>query len=159
MTNVKIIAVGSLKEGFLKEAVSEYKKKLSKYARIEEIEIPEERITDEGNSAQINGALSREGKKILAAIPDGAVKIALCIEGKQHSSEELAGLIEKGADRSGKLAFIIGSSHGLCDEVKGACDVKLSFSKMTFPHQLVRVMLLEAVYRSFTIIHGAKYHK
>lgn len=159
MTNVTIIAVGNLKDGFLKDAVSEYKKKLSKYARVDEFEITEERITDESNQAQISAALSREAKKILAAIPDGALKIALCIEGKQYSSEELSSLIESGVDRSGKIAFIIGSSHGLADEVKRAADIKLSFSKMTFPHQLVRVMLLEATYRSFTIIHGAKYHK
>ena len=159
MTNVTIIAVGGLKDPFLKDAVSEYKKKLLRYARVEEIELSEERITDEGNQSQISAALTKEGKKILSSIPEGAVKIALCIEGKQYSSEELAGLLESGVDRSGKLCFIIGSSHGLSDEVKRACDIKLSFSKMTFPHQLVRVMLLEAVYRSFTIIHGAKYHK
>ena len=159
MTNVTIIAVGSLKDAFLKDAVGEYKKKLSRYARVDEIELSEERITDEGNLTQINSALSKEAKKILSAIPDGAYKIALCIEGKQYSSEELADIIEGAVDRSGKIAFIIGSSHGLSDEVKRAADLKLSFSKMTFPHQLVRVMLLEATYRSFTIIGGAKYHK
>ena len=159
MTNVTIIAVGSLKDGFLKEAVSEYRKKLLKYARVQEIEISEERITDEDNVAQISAALSKEGKRIISAIPEGSMKIALCIEGKQFSSEELAGKLGGGIDRCGKLCFIIGSSHGLSDEVKAACELKLSFSKMTFPHKLARIMLLEQIYRAFQIATGGEYHK
>ena len=159
MANVSFITVGNLKEEYLKNAVSEYKKRISQYAKITDTEIKEERIADEGNDAQIKRALDAEGEKILSSIPDGTFKIALCIEGKQYTSEGLAKIIESALDSSGKIAFIIGSSHGLSDDVKRASDLKLSFSSLTFPHQLMRVILAEAVYRSFSIIHGGKYHK
>ena len=159
MANITIISVGTLKEDYLKDAVAEYKKRLSQYARVEEINIKEEKIADEDDSSQVKRALEAEGEKILAAIPKGAGKIALCVEGKQYDSPALASLIGKMADESGKIAFIIGSSHGLCDSVKRAADVRLSVSALTFPHQLMRVVLLEALYRSFTILAGKKYHK
>ena len=159
MANVTIVTVGSLKEGYLREAVAEYKKRLSQYARVDEVEIKEERINNEDNRAEIESALAREADKILAAIPKDAMKIALCVEGKQYTSEELARLIGDGCDRSGKIAFIIGSSYGLSDRVKKECDVRLSFSKLTFPHQLMKVVLFESVYRSFTILGGKRYHK
>ena len=159
MANVTIISVGSLKEGYLREAVAEYKKRLSQYARVEEIELKEERINDENNRAEIESALSKEADKIIAAIPKDALKIALCVEGKQYTSEELAKLVGEGNDRGGKIAFVIGSSYGLSEKVKKECDVRLSFSKLTFPHQLMKVVLFEAVYRSFTILHGKRYHK
>ena len=159
MANVTIITVGSLKEGYLREAVAEYKKRLSQYARVEEIELKEERINDENNRAEIESALSKEADKIIAAIPKDALKIALCVEGKQYTSEELAKLVGEGNDRGGKIAFVIGSSYGLSEKVKKECDVRLSFSKLTFPHQLMKVVLFEAVYRSFTILHGKRYHK
>ena len=159
MANITIISVGTLKEDYLKEAVDEYKKRLSQYARVDEVNIKEEKIPNEDDPSQIKRALSTEGEKILAAIPSGAGKIALCVEGKQYDSPALAGLIGKMADKSGKIALIIGSSHGLDDSVKRACDVRLSVSALTFPHQLMRVVLLEALYRSFTILAGKKYHK
>ncbi len=159
MANITIISVGTLKEDYLKDAVAEYKKRLSQYARVEEINIKEEKIADEDDSSQVKRALEAEGEKILAAIPKGAGKIALCVEGKQCDSPALASLIGKMADESGKIALIIGSSHGLCDSVKRAADVRLSVSALTFPHQLMRVVLLEALYRSFTILAGKKYHK
>ena len=159
MANVTIVTVGSLKEGYLREAVSEYKKRLSQYAKVEEVEIKEERINNEDNRAEIESALSREADKILAAIPKDALKIALCVEGKQYSSEELARLVGEGNDRGGKIAFVIGSSYGLSEKVKRECDVRLSFSKLTFPHQLMKVILFESVYRSFTILAGKRYHK
>ena len=159
MANVTFITVGSLKEGYLREAVAEYKKRLSQYAKIDEIELKEERIANEDNRAEIESALSKEADKILTAIPKDAYKIALCVEGKQYSSEELARLIGDGCDKSGKIAFIIGSSYGLSDKVKRECDVRLSFSKLTFPHQLMKVVLFESVYRSFTILSGKRYHK
>ena len=159
MANVTIVTVGSLKEGYLREAVAEYKKRLSQYARVDEVEIKEERINNEDNRAEIDAALSREADKILAAIPKDCYKIALCVEGKQYTSEELAKLIGDGCDRGGKIALVIGSSYGLSEKVKKECDVRLSFSKLTFPHQLMRVILAEAVYRAFTIIKGTKYHK
>ena len=159
MAEIKIISVGTLKEGYLKEAVAEYKKRLSQYARVEEINIKEELIRDEDNPREIEKALTAEGERIIAAIPEGAMKIALCVEGKQYSSEALARLIGEGVNRSGKIALVIGSSHGLSDAVKRACEIRLSVSAMTFPHQLMRVILLEALYRSFTIIAGKRYHK
>ena len=159
MAQISIISVGTLKENYLKDAVAEYKKRLSQYARVEEINIKEEVIRDEDNKREIERALTSEGERILAAIPDGAMRIALCVEGKQYSSESLARLIADGCNASGKIALVIGSSHGLAPTVKSACDVRLSVSQMTFPHQLMRVILFEALYRSFTIIAGKRYHK
>ncbi len=159
MPNITLITVGTVKEKYLTDCISEYKKRLSAYSRIEEIEIKEERITDEDSKRDVSRALECEADKILAAIPKDALTIALCIEGKQYTSEELADLIKHGCDVSGKICLIIGSSHGLSDKVKGAADVKLSFSRLTFPHQLMRAVLYEALYRSFTIIAGKKYHK
>lgn len=159
MANITIISVGTLKEDYLRDAVAEYKKRLSQYARVEEINIKEEKIADEEDSSQIKRALDAEGEKILAAIPRGSGKIALCVEGKQYDSPSLASLIGRMADESGKITLIIGSSHGLSENVKRASDVRLSVSALTFPHQLMRVVLLEALYRSFTILAGKKYHK
>ena len=154
-----VITVGSLKESYLREAVAEYKKRLSQYARVEDVELREERISNEDDGRQIARALDAEADKISAAIPEGAYRIALCVEGKELSSEGLAEVVKGAMDKSGKLALIIGSSHGLSDKIKSICDLKLSFSRLTFPHQLIRVNLYEALYRSFTIITGKKYHK
>ena len=156
---VTVITVGTLKEGYLREAVAEYKKRLSQYARVEEIELREERIINEDDGAEVARALETEGEKILSRIPVCSYKIALCVEGKMLSSEELAGEVRRAADSSGKLTLIIGSSHGLAQRVKSAADLRLSFSRLTMPHQLIRVNLFEALYRSFTIINGKKYHK
>lgn len=159
MANITLITVGTLKENYLKDGVAEYKKRLSQYARVDEVNIKEERIANEDDGTEIKRALECEADKILAAIPKGAGKIALCVEGKQYDSVALAGLIGRMADESGKIALIIGSSHGLSDRVKRECDVRLSVSALTFPHQLMRVVLYEALYRSFTILAGKKYHK
>ena len=159
MVQIKIISVGTLKEDYLKEAISEYKKRLMQFARVEEINIKEEKINDEENKAEILGALKKEGEKIIKATPRDSVKIALCIEGRELSSEELADFISSSSVKCGKITLIIGSSHGLSDIVKRDADFKLSVSKMTFPHQLMRVILFEALYRAFTIIAGKKYHK
>ena len=156
---IKIITVGTLKEDYLKEAISEYKKRISQYARVEEVNIAEEKISDEDNRAQILSALEKEGEKIIKATPRDSLRIALCVEGRELSSEEFASLISSASDKSGKLTLIIGSSHGLSDAVKKDADFKLSFSKMTFPHQLMRVILTEARYRAFTLINGKRYHK
>lgn len=159
MANVTLITVGTLKEDYLKAAVSEYAKRISQYARLEEKNIKEEPIHNEEDRGEVLRALLSEGKKILSLIPEGAYKIALCVEGKQYSSEELAKIIGTASDGVGKIAIIIGSSHGLSDEVKARCDLRLSISRLTFPHQLIRPVILEAIYRSFTILHGKKYHK
>ena len=159
MVKITLVTVGSLKEDYLKDAVSEYKKRLLQYARVDEINIKEELIHNEDDHGEITRALDAEGEKILSALPRDAKKIALCIEGKQYDSVELARLIGNFSDECGKIALIIGSSHGLSDKVKSVCDARLSFSKMTFPHQLMRVILYEALYRSFTILAGKRYHK
>ena len=159
MADVTFITVGTLKEGYLKEAISEYKKRITQYARVEEIELKEERINDEDNAREVATALEKEADKILSAVPKGAEIIALCVEGKEMDSPALARYIGDAVNRCGKLAFIIGSSHGLSPKVKSAAALKLSFSRLTFPHQLMRVNLYEAVYRSFTILAGKKYHK
>ncbi len=159
MAQITVITVGTLKEDYLKEAVAEYKKRLSQYARVDEINIKEERIANEEDRAEISFALDKEGEKILSAIPKGCAKIALCVEGRQYDSPALASLIGRYSDECGKIALIIGSSHGLSERVKRECSVRLSFSQMTFPHQLMRVILYEALYRSFTILAGKKYHK
>ena len=156
---VSFITVGSLKESYLKEAVAEYKKRITQYARVEEIELKEERVNNEDDPKEIARALDREGEKILTQLQGNTVKVALCVEGKQYSSEELAELVKAAQDKCGRIAFIIGSSHGLSPAVKAAADYRLSFSRLTFPHQLMRVNLYEATYRSFTIIAGKKYHK
>lgn len=159
MAQITIITVGTLKEDYLKDAVSEYKKRLSQYARVEEINIKEERISNEEDKSEIKSALDKEAEKILSSIPKGSAKIALCVEGVQYDSPALASVIGKYNDECGKIALIIGSSHGLSEKVKSECNLRLSFSKLTFPHQLMRVILYEALYRSFTILAGKKYHK
>ena len=159
MADVTFITVGTLKEGYLKEAIAEYKKRITQYARVEEVELKEERISDEDNVREVSAALEREADKILSAVPKGAEIVALCVEGKEMDSPALARYIGDAVNRCGKLAFIIGSSHGLSPRVKSAAALRLSFSRLTFPHQLMRVNLYEAVYRSFTILAGKKYHK
>ena len=159
MATLTLISVGTLKEDYLKEAVAEYKKRLSQYAKVEEISLKEEAIKNEDDRSEIKRALDAEGSRILSSAPKDSYKIALCVEGKEYDSPALAALIGSAIDSKGKITFIIGSSHGLSDDVKRASDLKLSFSSLTFPHQLMRVILAEAVYRSFSIIHGGKYHK
>ena len=159
MAIITLITVGTLKEDYLKDALGEYKKRLSQYARVEEINLKEERIVNEDDQRAIERALDEEGVRILAAMPQDSLKIVLCVEGKEFSSEGLAEIIKDGIDSRGKIALVIGSSHGLSPAVKKAADIRLSVSKMTFPHQLMRVILLEALYRSFTIIVGKRYHK
>ncbi len=159
MINVKLITVGSLKEPYLREAAAEYAKRLSAFCRFECTELKEARVRDEGSETSEHAALEDEAERILAAIPPRACKIALCIEGRELDSPSLAELIGRAADTAGSICFIIGSSHGLSERVKAACDMRLSVSRMTFPHQLFRVMLLEQIYRSFNIIKGTRYHK
>ena len=159
MVILTLITVGTLKENYLKDAVSEYKKRLLQYARVEEINIKEEAIRNEDDGAEIARALTIEGEKIIAAIPKESCAVALCVEGKELDSPALAEKIREMQNEKGKITLIIGSSHGLAPEVKARADFRLSLSKLTFPHQLMRPVLLEAIYRSFTIIAGKKYHK
>lgn len=159
MIQLTLISVGTLKEDYLKNAVSEYKKRLSQYARVEEVSIKEVPIKNEDSATEISKALDAEGEKILSSMPSDSYKIALCVEGRQFDSPALAEIIRSASDKTGKISLVIGSSHGLSNRVKNECDLKLSVSKMTFPHQLMRVILAEALYRSFTIIAGKRYHK
>ena len=155
---ITLITVGTLKDDYLRRAMEEYVRRIGAYATWEEINLKEEKLKDE-SPASVDTALKAEGERIVAAIPKDALAIALCVEGKQYSSEELAALLGRGADEKGKVCLVIGSSWGLSEEVKRACHVRLSVSKMTFPHQLMRVILGEAIYRSLTILKGKKYHK
>ena len=160
MIKIKIIALGKLKEGYLRQASEEYLKRLSAFAKVEITELEPVRLSDNPQSAEIEKALDSESAQILKKLDPNDYVVAMCIEGAQMSSEELSAkmssLIDKG---SGNFAFIIGSSFGLSKEVKKRADLKFSFSKMTFPHQLFRIMLLEQIYRAFKIKQGSNYHK
>lgn len=145
MIKVNVVCVGKIKEEFYREAVAEYAKRLSRFCNFSVIELPECRT------------LQEEGEKILRAAK--GYKIALCIEGQKLSSEKLATELKSLCDKGEEISFIIGSSCGLDDAVKAASNFKLSFSDMTFPHQLMRVVLSEQIYRAFMIISGAEYHK
>lgn len=159
MLHVKLIVLGSLKEAYWREAVAEYEKRLGAFAKVEILELKEHRLPDAPGAAEIEVALEKEAEAVLAAIPPRAFTVALCVEGRQLSSEELATKLSDVMRENGSLALIIGSSHGLSPRVKAAADLRLSVSKLTFPHQLMRVLLLETVYRSLSILHGSKYHK
>lgn len=159
MLSVKIITVGTLKESYLRDAVAEYSKRLSAFCKLTVVQLKEARLSDSPSEREIDNALDEEARAILAEVSPRAYKIAMCVEGKQLSSEKLAQRIESISSERSEICFVIGSSHGLSDKVKSACDMRLSVSELTFPHQLLRVMLLEAVYRAFNIIAGTKYHK
>lgn len=160
MLNIKIIATGDFKENYLRDACAEYKKRLGAWCKLEEIILKEEKLPDNPSPSQIAKALECEEKRIFEKISPRAYVIAMCVEGKQLSSEELAEKISQiqGTGHS-EIIFIIGSSFGLSNGVKARADYKLSISKLTFPHQLLRVILHEAVYRALSIINGTKYHK
>jgi 23S rRNA (pseudouridine1915-N3)-methyltransferase len=158
--NISIVTVGKLKEKYLKLGIEEYTKRLSSYSKIEIIEVPDEKAPEVLSEAEMLQVKKKEGERILAKVPTDAHVIALAIEGKQKSSEELADTIDKlGTYGKSKVTFIIGGSLGLSDEVLKRADDKLSFSKMTFPHQLMRLILVEQVYRAFRINRGEPYHK
>ena len=151
--NITVICVGGIKEKFYKDACNEYIKRLGRFGKIRVTEVAEVKGKDRQD-------IEKEGKAILKAIPKGSYIIALCVEGGKMSSEKLAEKINTLSLSSvGEMTFIIGGSDGLSDEVKAAADYSLSFSEMTFPHMLMRVMLLEQIYRAFTIIEGSSYHK
>lgn len=159
MIKVNVIALGRLKEKYLVSACDEYIKRLKGYCNLEITELEPVKLPEKPSHSEIEKALSREAEMISAKIPKSSRVVAMCIEGKQLSSEELAEKIESASAMGQGMTFIIGSSHGLSDEIKRRADVRLSVSKMTFPHQLFRVMLLEQIYRGFKINEGAMYHK
>lgn len=160
MLNVKIICVGRTKEKFFREAAEEYIKRLSRFCSLEIAEVKDEPTPDGGSQKEKNMVLRKEGAGILNKISKGAYVISLCVEGKGMSSEGLSELLDDLAVRgAGSVVFVIGGSLGLSDEVKQRSNLRLSFSDMTFPHQLMRVILLEQIYRAFTISKGITYHK
>ena len=156
---ITVIALASLKEKYLKDAAAEYIKRLGAYCDLKIIELDPVRLPEKPSDAEINSALEREAELILKKIPAGDYVVPLCIEGKQLSSEEFSGVLEQEMNIGRGVTFIIGSSCGLADMVKRRADLRLSFSKMTFPHQLFRVMLLVQIYRAFKICSGGAYHK
>jgi 23S rRNA (pseudouridine1915-N3)-methyltransferase len=160
MQRVSIICVGKMKEKFYIDAAAEYAKRLSRFCKMDILELPEDRLPDTPSQAQIDAALAREADMIRSKIPAGAYIIAMCVEGKTRSSEELAKLMADSANQGGShVVFLIGGSFGLHPSVKELAAVKLSMSPMTFPHHLARVMLLEQIYRGYQINAGSKYHK
>ena len=160
MQKVSIICVGKMKEKFYIDAAAEYAKRLSRFCKLEIIELPEDRLPEDPSQAQIDAALAKEADAIRAKLPSSAAIIAMCVEGKTRSSEELARLMAESANHGGcLLVFLIGGSFGLHPSVKSLAAVKLSMSPMTFPHHLARVMLLEQIYRGYQINAGSKYHK
>ena len=160
MQKITILCVGKLKEKFYLDATAEYAKRLSRYCKLDILELPESRLPEEPSPAQIQQALDAEAAAITAKLPKGGALVALCIEGTSCSSEEMSRKMQQLAV-SGKtqLTFLIGSSVGLSESLKRRADWKLSMSPMTFPHHLARVMLLEQIYRAFQIRQGTKYHK
>lgn len=159
MLNIKIYVTGTLKEQYYKDAIAEYRKRLSAYCKFEIVEYKEYKLPENPSQKQIEQALISEGEKILADISPRAYKIAMCVEGKQLSSEEFAEKLEGIASTHGDVALIIGSSFGLSEKLKRACDFRMSVSKMTLTHQMMRVWLVEIIYRCLSITHGGKYHK
>lgn len=157
---INIVCVGKIKEKYLKLGIDEFKKRLSKYCKLEIIELDDEKAPENLSDKEMVIIKDKEGKKILSKIKDNSYVIALAIDGKNLSSEELAETINKlGIRGVSNITFVIGGSLGLSDEVLSRADYKLSFSKMTFPHQLMRLILLEQVYRSYRINNGEPYHK
>ncbi len=160
MLTVNIICIGKIKEKYWTDAIAEYKKRLSAFCRFNIVELEEEKTYNNPNKAQINAILNAEGKRIMNSVSKTSTVIAMCIEGKMLSSGELADKMSDIAlSGSSTVDFIIGGSWGLSDEVKRRSNIKLSMSKMTFPHQMARVILSEQIYRAFEIMNNGKYHK
>jgi len=160
MISVKLICVGKMKEKYYISAFDEYKKRLGAFCKFELVELTEQRLGDSPSDKEISAALEKEAAEIEKQIPAGAAVTALCIEGALKSSTELASQVEKWTNAGkSKLCFIIGGSCGMSERIKSSADLKLSMSRMTFPHHLARVMVIEQIYRAFTIIDGSKYHK
>ncbi len=148
MLRVRLICVGKLKESFYIDACREYQKRLQRYCDLEILELPE------------TGSLERDGAAVLEKVPSGALLAALCVEGKLYSSQELADLVNREMNSgTSRLCLVIGGSDGLWETVKQRAEVKISLSRMTFPHHLARVIVLEQLYRAFNILSGGKYHK
>ena len=160
MQRVTVLCVGKLKEKFYIDAAVEYVKRLQRHCKLELIELPEQRLPDEPSPAEIQKALRTEGDAIREKLPKGGAVIALCVEGRPCSSQELSRrMAEFGVQGKTQLTFLIGGSVGLDEDLKRQADWRLSMSPMTFPHHMARIMLLEQIYRAYQIADGTKYHK
>ena len=159
MLAIQIICVGKLKETYLKEAILEYSKRLSKYIRLDILELPDEKIPDKINNNIMDLVKNKECNNILNHLKKDSYIIALDLKGKQFSSEEFSKNLEEISMENSHITFIIGGSLGLTDELLNKCNQKICFSKMTFPHQLIRVFLLEQIFRAFKISNGETYHR
>jgi 23S rRNA (pseudouridine1915-N3)-methyltransferase len=158
--NIEIACVGKIKEKFFRDAIDEYSKRLSRYCKLKIIEVSDEKTPDGASEALETQIKEKEGERLLKNIKDDAYVIVLAIDGKQLSSEELSAKIDSlGISGKSRITFVIGGSLGLSPAVMKRADYKLSFSPMTFPHQLMRVVLLEQIYRSYRIISNEPYHK
>jgi 23S rRNA (pseudouridine1915-N3)-methyltransferase len=158
--NISVITVGKLKEKYLKMGITEYTKRLGAYAKIELIEVADEKAPEQASEAEMKQIKDKEGQRILAKLHPDTYVIALAIEGKMLTSEQLADNLDKLATYGkSKIAFVIGGSLGLCDDVMNRANESLSFSKLTFPHQLMKLVLMEQIYRAFRINRGEPYHK
>ena len=159
MLSIRLICIGKLKEAYLKDAVAEYGKRLSSLCKFEIVELGEEFTPDDPSPAQTAQTVEKESDKILSKIAPSDYVIAMCIEGKDLSSEELSQKLEDIMLSNSTVDFVIGGSWGLSEKLKQRADLRLSMGRMTFPHQLFRVMLCEQIYRAFQISKGTKYHK
>ena len=160
MQKVTILCTGKLKEKFYLDAAAEYVKRLSRFCKLEIVELPEERLPEDPSPAQIEASLSKEADAVRAKLPNGCLVIAMCVEGRERSSEELARyLADSAAQGASHIVFLIGGSYGLHPSIKAEAKLRLSMSPMTFPHHLLRVMLLEQIYRAYQINAGSRYHK
>ena len=157
---ITVVSVGNIKEKYLKDAIAEYSKRILKYSKIEFLNVSDEPINDNASAKEIENIKNKEGEKILKILPSNSYKIALNLKGVMLSSEELAKkVLDICSYNNSNICFIIGGSLGLGDNVLSKMDYHLCFSKMTFPHQLMQVILLEQIYRAFKIMKGETYHK
>ena len=160
MQKITVLCVGKLKEKFYIDACAEYQKRLTRHCKLELIELSEQRLSDDPSEGEIAAALAKEADAIGERLPKGGALVALCVEGKSLSSEELAEALSRYASQgASQVTFLIGGSFGLAERVKARADLRLSMSPMTFPHHLARVMLLEQIYRAYQIQSGTRYHK
>lgn len=157
--NITVLCVGKIKEKYFTAAIDEYKKRMSRFAKFEITEVPDEKIPENASLKEQEAVKEKEGSAILAKLKDNSYAVALCIEGKELSSEQLAGKIEAVSMINSSVTFIIGGSLGLSEAVKARSDFRLSFGRMTLPHQLMRVVLCEQIYRVFKINRNEAYHK
>ena len=159
MLSINILCVGKLKESYLRDAIAEYSKRMQPLCRLSIAELPEERVGENPSPAEITRVIGAESERILSKIGRSDYVIAMCVEGKNIGSEELSARLDEVQQTHSTVDFVIGGSWGLSDALKARADFRLSMGKMTFPHQLCRVMLLEQIYRAFQISKGTKYHK